>query len=77
MYLLIDPPVNPFSPPEQIIAWIAELEQLAQQPENRENGPRKQIGSALALARKYLRTSKRLEKLETTRTQMPIPHPPA
>ena len=77
MYLLIDPPVNPFSPPDQIIAWIAELEQLAQQPENRENGPRKQIGSELALARKWLRTSKRLEKLETARTRTPVPHPPA
>ena len=77
MYLLIDPPVTPFSPPDQIVAWIAELEQLAQRPENRENGARKQIGSALALARKYLRTSKRLEKLETARTQTPVAHPPA
>jgi|GEM_PF-3674920 len=77
MYLLIDPPVTGYSPPGQIVAWIAELEQLAQLPENKEHGAREQIGSALALARKWLRTSKRLEKLETARTQTVVPHPPA
>lgn len=77
MYLLIDPPVTHFSPPDQIVAWIEKLEQLACRPEYAEKGPRKQIRSAIAQARRWLRTSKRLEKLETARTRTPVPHPPA
>ena len=76
MYLLIDPPVNPFSPSDEIVAWIAELEALAQRPEYGEQGPRKQIGAALAEARRWLRTSKRLDKLEAARTRDPVAHPP-
>ena len=76
MYMLIDPPVNPFSPSDQISAWIAELEQLARRPEYAENGPRKQIRSALAQARGWLRTSKRLDTAESTRAHEASQHPP-
>src|SRR3982750_3760248 len=76
MYLLIDPPVNPFSPSDEIVAWIAELEELAGRPEYREKAPREQIGVALAQARRWLRTSKRLDKLEAARTRDPG-HPSA
>jgi len=76
MYLLIDPPVNPFSPSDEIVAWIAELEELAQRPEYREKAPREQIGAALTQARRWLRTSKRLDKLEAARPRDPVIHPP-
>jgi hypothetical protein len=76
MYLLIDPPVTAFSPPDQIVAWIAELEQLAQRPEYREKAPREQIGAALVQARRWLRTSRRLDKLEAARTRDAVTHPP-
>jgi hypothetical protein len=39
MYLLIDPPVDPFSPSDEIVAWIAELEEPAQRPEYRKRWP--------------------------------------
>ena len=45
MYLLIDPPVNPFSPSDEIVAWIAKLEELAPRPEYREKAPRADRGS--------------------------------
>jgi hypothetical protein len=76
MYLLIDPPVTAFSPPDQIAAWIAELEQLAHRPEYREKGPRNQIRSAMAQARDWLRTSERLEIAEATGARDTAPHPP-
>jgi hypothetical protein len=76
MYLLIDPPVTAFSPPEQIAAWIAELEQLARLPEYGEKRPRKQIRSALAQAREWLRTSKRLDIALSARAREAVPHPP-
>lgn len=76
MYLLIDPPVDPFSPADEIVAWIAELEKLAQQPEYGEKGPQKQIAAALTDARGYLRTSKRMDKLEAARARNPVAHPP-
>jgi hypothetical protein len=78
MYLLIDPPVNPFSPSDQISAWITELEQLARRPEYAGKGPRKQIRSALVQARGWLRTSKRLDTAESARARDAVPpHPPA
>lgn len=76
MYLLIDPPVNAFSPSDEIVAWIAELEELAQRPENAERGPRTQIAEALAEAKRYLRTSKRLDRLEAAQARDPVAHPP-
>jgi hypothetical protein len=76
MYLLIDPPVNPFSPPDQISAWIAELEQLASRPEYGEKGPRKQIRSAIAQARGWLRTSKRIDVAESVGAREALRHPP-
>jgi hypothetical protein len=77
MFLLIDPPVNPFSPSDEIVAWIAELEELAQRPEYREKGPRTQIRSAMAQARGWLRTSKRLDIALSAQAQKAVPHPPA
>jgi hypothetical protein len=44
MYLLIDPQVDPFSPSDDIVGRIAELETLAQRPEYGEKGPRKNRG---------------------------------
>lgn len=76
MYLLIDPPVTAYSPPDQIVAWIEKLEQLASRPEYAEKGPRKQIRSAMAQARRWLRTSQRLEIVESTRTRRAVAHPP-
>lgn len=76
MYLLIDPPVTHFSPPDQIVAWIAELEQLACRPEYAEKGPRKQIRSAIAEARRWLRTSERLEIVEAMGIRRAVAHPP-
>jgi hypothetical protein len=75
MYLLIDPPVSPFSPPDEIVAWIARLEKLAEQPENREKNVRKQIREALSEARSYLRTSNRLEAALQARRGA-VPHQP-
>lgn len=77
MYLLIDPPVNPFSPSDEIVAWIAELEELAQRPEYEEKGPREQIRSAMAQARGWLRTSKRLDIAQSTGAREAPPHRPA
>jgi hypothetical protein len=77
MYLLIDPPVTAYSPPDQIVAWIAKLEHLASRPEYAEKGPRKQIRSAITQARGWLRTSKRLDRIEAARTREAVPHPPA
>jgi hypothetical protein len=34
-YILIDPPVSVYSPAEEILAWIKELEQLPDRPEVR------------------------------------------
>lgn len=76
MYLLIDPPVDPFSPSDDIVAWIAELEALVQRPEYGEKEPRKQIAAALADARRYLRFSQRLDNLEAARARDPVAHPP-
>jgi hypothetical protein len=77
MYLLIDPPVTAYSPPDQIVAWIAKLEHLASRPEYAEKGPRKQIRSAIVQARGWLRTSKRLDSMESARTREALRHPPA
>ena len=36
-FVLIDPPVNPFSPKDEIQAWVERCrKQLAQQPDSRE-----------------------------------------
>ncbi|MFL5383572.1 MAG: hypothetical protein ACJ8GN_13725 [Longimicrobiaceae bacterium] len=75
--MLIDPPVTAFSPPDQIAAWIEELKQLALLPENREKGPRRQIRSAIAQARGWLRTSKRLDIALAAGARKALPHPPA
>lgn len=32
-YILIDPPVGPYSPVEDIKAWIAELKRMPERPE--------------------------------------------
>jgi hypothetical protein len=77
MYLLIDPPVNPFSPSDEIVAWIAELEELAQRPEYQEKAPREQIRSSMSQARRWLRTSKRLDVAESAQAREAVPHPPA
>lgn len=76
MYLLIDPPVTAYSPPDQIAAWIAELEQLARLPEYDETGPRKQIRSAMTQARSWLRTSKGLNAAQSAGLCEALRHPP-
>jgi hypothetical protein len=54
MYLLIDPPVTAFSPPEEIAQWIGELEELARKPEYAARGTRALLRSALKQARQWL-----------------------
>jgi hypothetical protein len=70
-----DPPVTAFSPPDQIAAWIAELEQLALLPGYGEKVLRKQIRSAMAQARGGLRTSKHLD-VARLRAREGLRHPP-
>jgi len=48
-YILIDPPVGPYSPRAEIIAWIKELEAMPSLPEVKE---------ALHEARKWLKRVK-------------------
>jgi len=57
MYLLLDPPVSPFSPPEAIRDWIRELERLSARPEYAAAPARDQITAALAEAQAWLNTS--------------------
>jgi hypothetical protein len=62
MYMLIDPPVTPFSRPEEILRWIDDLKALRADPAN---APcRAQVDDALSEARSYLSTSRRLAKIE-------------
>lgn len=75
MHLLIDPPVTAFSPPDQIIAWVAELEQLAQRPEYGDRANRKRIESALRQARRWLHNSGQLRGAPSSQSRDPVPNP--
>ena len=44
-YVLIDPPVGPYSDPDEIMRWIGELESMPQVPG---------VGEALEQARNWL-----------------------
>lgn len=53
MIVLIDPPITPWSPPDQIQGWIAELERI--RPEH--EGDEEALGTVdyyLGLAREWL-----------------------
>ena len=52
-YILIDPPVTPFSPEKDILAWIEELKTLPDRPEVRE---------AISQAQEYLNMKKRYKE---------------
>ncbi|HEX8903636.1 MAG TPA: hypothetical protein VF771_02200, partial [Longimicrobiaceae bacterium] len=55
MYTLFDPPVNEFSPPENISAWLHELRALASRPEFRDDPQNRQcLEDALAEAESML-----------------------
>jgi len=57
MYVVFDPPISPFSPPEAIRAWIRELELLSAKPEYAQAPARQQVAAALSQAREWLNTS--------------------
>lgn len=52
-YILIDPPVTPFSPEKDILAWIEKLKTLPDRPEVRE---------AISQAQEYLELQKAYQK---------------
>lgn len=52
-YILIDPPVTPYSPKEDILAWIEKLKTLPTLPEVKE---------AIAEANKYIKIKDELDK---------------
>lgn len=53
-YLLIDPPVNPLSPPVKIQAWVDELARWAMEPRYSDPRVRTQIQRAIEEARSWL-----------------------
>ena len=53
-YLLIDPPVNPLSPPAKIQEWVEELGRWAKEPRYSDPRVRKQIQRAMEEARGWL-----------------------
>ena len=58
-YVLIDPPVSVFSPPEAISAWIAELRSRASREEFQYPEGRKTLDEAIAEAEGWLEESRR------------------
>jgi hypothetical protein len=52
-YILIDPPVTPFSPEEDILAWIDHLKTLPDLPEVRD---------AISQAEDYIKMKKEFEE---------------
>lgn len=58
MYTLIDPPVNAYSRPEQISAWIDELRGWVALPEFQHADNRKRLDAALAQAQSWLERSR-------------------
>jgi hypothetical protein len=58
-YILIDPPVSGFSPPEEISAWIAELRSRAPRPEFQYAEGREVLDAAIAEAEEWLQESRR------------------
>jgi hypothetical protein len=57
VYTLIDPPVNPFSAPEKINAWIEELRTWFSLPEFQYPDNRKRLDKAMADAQRWLEQS--------------------
>jgi hypothetical protein len=59
MYTLFDAPVNQFSPPERIVAWLDHLRSQATRPEFR-NDPenRKSLDDAVTEAQTWLEQSR-------------------
>jgi len=57
MYPLFDPPVNEFSAPEEIRAWISELEDLRGQPDYKDATARRELDRTLSQARELLDAS--------------------
>jgi hypothetical protein len=68
-YVLIDPPVSVFSPPEEISEWISELRSWTSLPEFQYAGPRKVLDESIAEAEGWLERSRRYAADE-------VPHPP-
>jgi hypothetical protein len=56
-YVFIDPPVDAFSPPDEIRAWIAELKSRESREEFQYPEGRKSLDSALAQAQGWLERS--------------------
>jgi hypothetical protein len=56
-YVLIDPPVSAFSPPDEIRAWIQELRSRASREEFQYPEGRKSLDCALAEAEGWLERS--------------------
>ncbi len=57
MYPLFDPPVNEFSAPDEIQAWIRELEDLRERPDFEDGTARRELDRTLSQARKFLEAS--------------------
>jgi hypothetical protein len=53
-YVVLDPPVNAFSPRGNIEAWIDRLQALADNPEFSAGQPREALQTALAEAHSWL-----------------------
>lgn len=53
-YLLIDPPVNPLSPPAKIQEWVEELTRWSTEPRYSDPRVRTQIQRAIDEARSWL-----------------------
>jgi len=53
--VLIDPPVGPYSPPEEIRAWIEELEERLEDVEEKED--RQAHREAIERAQRWMRES--------------------
>jgi hypothetical protein len=61
--VFIDPPVGPFSPPEEIRAWIQELKSRASREEFQYREGRESLDLALAEAHGWLeRSSERVKR---------------
>ncbi len=61
MYPLFDPPVNEFSTPDEIRAWISELEDLREQPDYKDTTARRELDWTLSQAREFLEASLELQ----------------
>ena len=61
MYPLFDPPVDEFSAPDEIRAWIGELEDLREQPAYKDTTARRELDHTLAQAREFLDASMDLQ----------------